>query len=174
MTTTLALEQLLLHPELAKIADYVRAAMPTALRDQADAAATHAHAGLNVISEVIGGGVVGLPTAEVPDWLRLGTIDAFVAHCLGTAATCLHNPDPMRPQPVVAAAWKPGYVVCARCIHLLALPRGGKADRTCDVCGRVCGGIEVDDGIYPSTVQLGPLLYQFGVCRECRPVWTAT
>ncbi|SCL20480.1 hypothetical protein [Micromonospora inyonensis] len=82
-------------------------------------------------------------------------------------------PAPTRPAPaapVVAAAWKPGLIVCHACTYLTALPRGSDRDRTCDACGRVCAGVEHGDGIHPGMVQLGPLVYQYGVCGDCKPI----
>ena len=111
--------------------------------------------------------MIPLGPAEHPDWVRLGLISAFMGWILGRSSTCLHNPDPRYPQPIAAAAWKPGLVVCGRCAHLLAIPRNSVKDRTCDGCGRVTTGPENDDGIWPNTIVHGPLVYSLGTCRDC-------
>ena len=107
------------------------------------------------------------PLADIDEWLRLGLLDSYCRWADGTARTCLHAPDPRRPQPVWSAAWKPGLIVCTACLALLRLR--GEADRRCDCCGRVCAGIEHNDGIYTMTVWLGALAYQAGACKDCRP-----
>ena len=66
-------------------------------------------------------------------------------------------PNPDRPEPVFAAAWKPGLIVCALCTPLLKLV--GEADKTCDGCGHACAGVDVGDGICTVTVMLSALSY---------------
>jgi hypothetical protein len=165
----------MLHPRYAELHAAIRAAAPVGLVDQLDAAGVDAHRLMTATADALLGGsnAHGLDAADVPGWLRLPLLDTVTAWIDGRAATCRHQPDPHRPQPVVAAAWKPGLVVCPACTFLTALPRGSERDRTCDGCGRVCAGVEHDDGIWPGMVQLGPLVYQYGTCRDCRPPITA-
>src|SRR4051794_40271824 len=99
----------------------------------------------------------------VDEWIRLSVIDTLLLWTHGNAKVCIHAPDPLRPQPVWTAAWRPGLVVCTGCTHLLKAV--GDADKTCDCCGHVCAGTDFDDPIYPSTIWRGPLAYQFGTCR---------
>ncbi|MGO8772063.1 MAG: hypothetical protein ACLQIK_08385 [Mycobacterium sp.] len=108
-----------------------------------------------------------VPRSSVDDWLRLGLLDTFLTWVSGNARVCLHAPDFRRPEPVWAAAWKPGLVVCPRCTRQLKV--FGDADAACDRCGRVTLGVEHDDGIYTLSVMLGALTYQAGACRDCLP-----
>ncbi|MFY1703930.1 hypothetical protein ACN28G_19710 [Micromonospora sp. WMMA1923] len=170
MTPALALEQVMLHPDYHQLVEHLRAHAPAGLVDQADAAADDAlqlmaaaarHAGADHIRAAA--------PADIPDWVRLPLLDTVTAWAAGQAATCRHQPTPGRPQPVLAAAWRPRLVVCAACTHLTALAPGSDPDRTCDRCGRICAGVEHGDGIHPGIVQLGPLVYQYGTCGDCQP-----
>ena len=170
MNPALALEQLMLHPKLAQFAELARAAMPTALVDQVDAASDDAHQFMHAVARHVGDESAQYAAAQdVPEWVRLTLLDAFTTWASGRGSTCRHQPTPDRPEPVLAAAWRPGLVACMRCAHLTGLPSGSAKDRTCDRCGRVCAGLEHGDGIHPGMVQLGPLIYQYGTCRDCRP-----
>jgi hypothetical protein len=104
---------------------------------------------------------------DVDEWLRLSLLDVFIQWTDGRGKVCMHQPDYRRPQPVFSAAWRPGLVVCAACLHLLGVT--GAADRTCDRCGRVVEGVDAGDPIYGGTVWLGALAYEFGCCGDCRP-----
>jgi hypothetical protein len=155
------LDNLLLHlpPELA---DTIWATTPTAFADQLHAAAADSRAMMKAVE----------PTAarlaaveDVDDWLRLGLFDAFLQWTNGAAKTCLHAPTPIRPEPVWAAAWKPGLIVCTGCMPLLKV--FGDADKRCDRCGHICAGPEAGDGIYTLTVWLGAFAYQAGACTDC-------
>ncbi|MGC5329784.1 hypothetical protein [Micromonospora sp. DT62] len=170
MTAALALEQLMLHPRYHQLVDAIRAATPAGLVDQADAATRDALRFMTAAARHANADSAH-PTAaaDVPDWVRLGLLDTLTAWADGRVSTCRHQPTPDRPQPVLAAAWKPNLLVCAACAHLLALPRNSDRDRTCDACGHQCTGPEHADGIYPGMVQLGPLIYQYGTCAGCRP-----
>lgn len=108
-------------------------------------------------------------TRDLPGWLRLGAFTALVEWTLGQGSTCMHDPHPMRPQPVYAAAWRPGLVVCARCPHLFALRHSSERDRTCDCCGKVVSGVIAEDPIRPSMVHIANLTYSVGTCMGC--VW---
>lgn len=167
----LALDELLGRTppaDLARLAERLRAAQP-AWADQAAAAAAGATAVMTDIAAAGGGVAVPAHPIEVPEWVRLGALTAWSGWVLGQASTCAHSPHPARPQPVLAAAWKPALVVCGACSHLLKLPRNSAADRRCDGCGRVTTGVENGDGIYPSMVGLGPLVFAHGTCRDCLP-----
>jgi hypothetical protein len=168
-TPTLALEQLMLDPRYPELVDRIRALTPPAVRDQADAASSETLSIARGLAPLIGDGEVraGYPV-DFPGWLRLLILDAFAQWLTGKADTCRHNPHPSRPQPIVAAAWRPGLVACRLCTHLVHLPRGSDADATCDLCGHQCAGVP-DDPIYPSVVQLGPLMFMYGTCSACRP-----
>lgn len=165
MTTraTLALDWLFsnITPEFVAAA---RDRVGVALLDQMDAAAAEALAlaeqGLDDARRA------WVPHAEVPGWLRLGLTDTLRSWIDGTGRTCVHNPVPSHPSPVVAAAWKPGLVCCAPCAaHLLRL--AGDADKTCDLCGRVVAGLDEGDGIHPNRVTFGALVYLYGACGDC-------
>jgi hypothetical protein len=167
---TLAMEGMLTDPRYARAAEVLRSMAPVSFRDQADAAFGETDGVRNSILAALSperfrGGYVAAESH--PEWLRLGVCDALATWILGEASTCCHNPEPTRPQPLVACAWKPGLVVCVRCTHLLSNRRGSLADRTCDGCGHECTGPDNDDGVFPGMVQLGVLLYEFGTCTSC-------
>lgn len=172
---TLAADELLLDGRLATLAAAVRATAPAALRDQLDAATDHVEHRLRDAAAAGHGHFHNGPADDHPAWVRLGALHALVSWTESAANTCMHAPTPTRPQPIAAAAWKPDLVVCARCTHLLALPRNSAADRTCDGCGHLTG-TQQDDGIHPGLIQLGPLMWSFGACTTChyRPAPPAT
>ncbi len=169
MTTTdmtgplaLALDELLTHmaPAQARaLAEWAEHDAPPAVRahwDQNAAASRDALALLDAEAVLLGGtGRISAPHGDVPGWVRLGASAA-------------------RPEPVYAAAWRPGLVACIACLHLLELPRGSAASRTCDSCGRVTTGVEHGDGIHPCRVQYGPLTLAFGTCGDCLPAIART
>jgi hypothetical protein len=140
----------------------IRRAAPVGFADQLDAAT---RAGISAVERCEGKPVLAVPRLAVPDWIRLGLLDTFLRWAAGSARVCMHNPDPRRPEPVFCAAWKPGLVVCGRCTPMLRAI--GDADKTCDCCGHVCGGVESDDPIRTVTVWLGGLAYQAGMCADC-------
>lgn len=157
-----------------ELAEWVEHDAPPAWRarfDQLQSAAGAAHDVLAVEGALLGSptGVIQQPAGDVPGWIRLDMLSAYVGWVAGRARTCMHSPNAARPDPVYAAAWRPGLVVCTRCTHLLELPRGSAEDRRCDGCGRVTTGPEHGDGIRPSRVQYGPLILAFGVCGDCTP-----
>lgn len=165
---TLALDALFCHEDILEIAERLRGTISPGFLDQMDGASDEARrnfAALRGMLESRSGG--GMP-ADFPGWIRLGIIDALVTWLAGKSRTCMHDPSPSRPQPMFAAAWKPGLVVCKQCIHLLPCVRNSKADRTCDSCGTVCEGVEHDDPIYPSVTAFGALTFMFGVCGDCK------
>ncbi|MEV7264185.1 hypothetical protein AB0N38_11600 [Micromonospora aurantiaca] len=167
MTPTLALEQIMLSPQYAAVLAAVRASTPVAMLDQLDAAATEATRAAVDAAALAGGGVLtASPPSAVPGWLRLGLLDALTRWTDGTAATCRHSPRPDRPEPVLAAAWRPGLVTCCLCTHLWRV--GREANLTCDGCGRVCE----PNSIHPAMAQLGGLIFMYGTCTGCRPAIT--
>ncbi len=101
------------------------------------------------------------PMDDLPGWLTLSVVEIHTRYALGKSATCPHAPRPARPQPVVAAAWRPGLVVCLPCIGRLR-PAGAEKYR-CDSCGRD------DPGIHAGRIVYGPLMFMFGVCGDCSP-----
>ena len=113
-----------------------------------------------------------VPHTKTPGWFRLGALAALSGWYAGTGRVCMHDPTPRRPQPVVAAAWRPGLVVCAACVSLLAV-HDPVANATCDRCGCVCAGPEQGDGIRASSLVVGPLTYRVGVCETCYLDWPA-
>lgn len=169
-TRTLALDALLTHPRYPELVDWLRAITPVNVVDQADAAANDAHQLLTATAATLTGATTQASTpAQVPDWLRLGVVDALTTWTAGTGSTCPHVPTPDQAQPVLAAAWKPSLTTCTRCLHHWTLNRA--AALRCDACGRQCTG-HPDDPIHAGMIQLGPMLYQFGTCTGCRPEWT--
>lgn len=169
MTATLLLERLMLDPSYPEIVEELRALLPAHVVDQADAANADAYRTTLGLAALLGGqeDVHGAAAGDVPGWLRLNVIDAYVGYVSGRADTCRHNPDPSRPEPVLAAAWRPGLISCRGCVFLFATVQGSTMDRTCDGCGRVCAGVDAGDPIYPSMVQLGPVIFQYGACAGC-------
>lgn len=103
-----------------------------------------------------------LPDDQVPDWVRLGSLETIVAWILGEARTCKHNPNPRSPGgPIFAAAWEKDLVVCERCTGRIQV-RNAKANNRCDGCGKV-----FPQGIRPAAIQNGNLFWHFGICDEC-------
>ncbi len=171
MSLALAIDELLTNPRYARFAQWAYENTPVDVRDQFDAAGAHATYITDVVGVAMGadprdGGWA--PSAQFPDWMRLGAFDAIALFLSGQHDTCIHNPQPDRAQPIVAAAWKPGMVTCPQCVILLNCKPESVADRTCDACGHVCEGPDVDDGIHPGVTRVGVLVYQYGVCRRCK------
>ena len=171
MNLTLALDTLLTDTRYADELNQLRNLLPAGFLDQVDAAARDAKEVLHAIGDYIGADASTsgwAPVDRFPEWLRLGALDALAGWVTGRAATCRHNPSPDRAQPVVAAAWKPGLVVCPDCLRMTACRPGSLADRTCDGCGHECAGPDVGDGIWTGLVHVGVLVYQYGVCGGCK------
>ncbi len=164
----LALDELLHDPRYAELAHAVTQTIPVGELDQHQAANRHADEVLTLIADHVGGTRQAFPTEAVPEWVRLGLLQTWAAYCMGTVDTCLHSPVANRPQPVMAAAWRPGLVTCLRCVGLLAVRDGTVAALTCDGCGHVCGGVDAGDPIFPNTLVFASLVYKFGTCGGCR------
>lgn len=134
---------------------------PAAWRDQAAAAAAEAN---RLAPHTAVGGQLRLNTyAGTPGWLLIGMTDAYARYGLGEAATCIHYPHPSRPQPVAAAAWRPGFVSCVACIPRHFKLAGRKAF-VCDGCGR-----EDVERMRAGRAVYGDMVFMFGVCRDCAP-----
>lgn len=167
MTTALSLEKLMLGPGFDEAAARQHASVPAPIRDQADAAIAEARQTALAAAARIDAAPTGTASiADIPGWLRLGILDAFVQLINGTAQTCRHSPVPDNPQPVMAAAWRPGLLTCRRCVHLFTTVRGSDADRTCDGCGRVCTGVD-GDLIQPGLLSMSVIVFQYGACADC-------
>lgn len=153
------------YPDVAQ--QFAAAFTPVHMADQLDAAAQQWQQAIARAAEdgMLNERVV-MTADQHPDWLRLGVLHTLAAWVDGTGSTCMHSPDPRRPMPVAAAAWKPDLVICTSCTHLLSLP-DNDTDRTCDACGRVTTGPEHDDSLTTGALTCGPLRYFFGVCRAC-------
>ena len=166
----LVLEKLMLDPRFPDVVRHVRETAPAHQRDQADAAVNDATARLLQVAQLVSDEPAqAIWPGDIPGWLRLSALDAFVGFLSGTASTCRHTPQASNPEPVYAAAWKPGLITCSHCLHLFGVGRGSAADRTCDSCGRICGGIQEDDPITPGMVQVSVVVLQFGTCGDCAP-----
>ena len=146
------------------LVDQLAQLAPVALLDQARVAQRE---GLKANEAAMGRRARTVPAVKVDDWLRLGALETLCAWSAGDARTCLHAPEPGRPQPVWSCAWKPRLVVCGKCVRLLAAPRS--TDAVCDCCGHKCGGVDIGDPITPIAVMVGPLTYQGGACAACKP-----
>jgi hypothetical protein len=142
----------------------MRRSAPVDLVDQFDAATAETDQLMAGIGRAHDATLGGYDYAEVPTWLRLALVDTWHGFTTGTIDTCTHQPVVSRPEPVVAAVWRPNLIACAACIHLTRAV--GVVDRTCDECGRVCAGLP-GDGIHPCSISFGPLLYFYGLCRGC-------
>lgn len=163
----LALDQILCRPDAAEILSSAHGFTPTHLADQIDAASADVLAGLHRVARVRDmDGPQLLDPIDHPEWVRLGVLSALTTWLTGEGSTCMHSPHPQRPQPITAAAWRPGLIACVRCAHLFVIANATK-DATCDGCGRVTAGLTNNDGIRPSIVAMGPLTWLFGVCNEC-------
>jgi hypothetical protein len=142
----------------------LRNRVPVNVLDQCDAADAHANQIFKVAAQQMNADLGECEYAKAPDWLRLSLARTWSAFITGTCRTCQHAPSINRPEPVVAAVWRPNLVVCTHCIDLTKAT--GAADLTCDRCARVCAGLP-GDGIHPCSLRFGPLIYLYGLCRGC-------
>lgn len=161
------------HPqEFDAIARAFNAELGVAVNDQGHAAQRDARRLLELMGREMRDVLrTDVRHGDVEEWVRLPMVETYVAWVAGEAEVCQHLADARGPQPAVAAAWMPGKVVCPRpaCVLRLSLPHGSEGDRTCDRCGRVVAGLAHDDGIFPSRIVYGPLVYMWGACRDCAP-----
>lgn len=142
--------------------DYLSTLEHRARQTNQDTTAPVTGAILDATAEVLAGlsagrgPVVGVWPSQLPDWLRLGHMAEFARWCHGTSDTCVHEPRAGDDwDPGVAAASRPGAVVCLECVGLI--DRGTQ----CDCCGWSDGPLE------SLTVVLGALGYLVRVCDEC-------
>jgi hypothetical protein len=142
----------------------LRKRVPVHVVDQFDAAASHADRIFEDTARQMNAKRGECEYAKAPAWLRLSLAETWSAFTAGTVDTCQHAPSINRPEPVVAAVWRPNLLACINCIHLTKAT--GAADLTCDRCRRVCAGLP-DDGIHPCSLTFGPLIYFYGLCRGC-------
>lgn len=103
--------------------------------------------------------------SSIPAWLRIPALTELVSWGAGDSRTCRHAPSPLRPQPVMAAAHRPGLVSCLECAPAL-LRAHGEEDRRCDGCQRIVTG-EADDPIFPGRLRIAALIFTFGTCSFC-------
>ena len=118
-------------------------------------------------SEWAGSAARFLAHTEAPDWLNLAMVTAYAEWLQEQVSTCRHAPDADRGDAAVAAASRPGLVVCGDCCHLLGRS-GGQAGSTCDGCGSGCSG----EGA-PLTVLVvtkGALTLVARACDDCSAV----
>lgn len=142
--------------------------IPVDLKDQLDAA-------VRDTTEITGltatlGDYDILNTGQTPRWVVQALSQHVAKFVLNEIDTCIHNPAPLRPQPVILAAWRPDLAVCMRCLHLVTLPLRGREARLCDGCGKECRGVDVGDPIREGQVQIGMIRYIYGACRDCFPI----
>lgn len=105
--------------------------------------------------------------SKIPDWIRLGAVSALAQWVAGESETCTHVPSPNgAPFAVIAAAWKPGLVVCAQCQHLIA-GLSEEEEMRCDCCGRITTMEE--GGIHALSISTGSIMYRAGACASCIP-----
>lgn len=142
----------------------LRKRVPVHVVDQFDAAASHTDRIFADTAQRMNAKRGECEYGKAPDWLRLSLARTWSAFTAGTIDTCQHAPSIHRPEPVVAAVWRPNLLVCIACIHLTKAP--GATDRVCDRCRRVCAGLP-GDGIHPCSLTFGPLIYFYGLCRGC-------
>lgn len=175
MNLALAFDDLLTDPRLGSVVDEMRAALPAWLGDQFDAAADDTMTITRAMGQRLDGAKEGfLPATAVPDWLRLSLLSTLTDWILGKGETCRHNPHSDTPQPLLAAAWRPGLVACTECVHLFRLVPGSDKEATCDGCGHRCTGPDNDDGIHPAVIRCGLMVFQYGACRSCvKPIAAA-
>lgn len=163
---TLALDELVSNLT-ADQAAAIRQLLPVWFTDQADAATNQIRDGLTAAAASGDGYIAPATTSEHPAWVRLGALHTITAWWAGKNRSCLHDPHPMRPQPVASAAWTPGLIVCGHCAHLIRIPDGSPRDRTCDGCGHIAAGT-ANDPIHPFVVIVGVLTYSVGACNTCK------
>lgn len=171
--TAVALDEMIRDHRQHVLLDACRDLAPPGWTDQAEATAEHlrdgwlratAHRRADVTYRTARWG-------RYPTWVTLGIMTTITEWAAEVGSTCTHAPTATRPQPVHAAAWRPGLVACGRCIFLLNLPRGAAAESLCDGCGHQCAGVDDGDPIWSSVIVAGVLTYSVGVCRSCR-WWT--
>ena len=156
--SALALEAIMSGLSRADV-EALRRLIPSHLLDQSDAATADIEKVAQLIAALAGSTSSELPFRAIPEWLRLSIADTLLRYHSGTNDTCMHNPRPANPQPIVAAAWKPGLVTDVACVRLFRV--SAEKDHTCDRCGGVF------DVLHACSLSYGPLIYNFGLCADC-------
>jgi hypothetical protein len=150
-------DQLLHDPELRPVLDKIaagsRSKAGSSFVDQLHAARRDADALLDRMQPEATHG-------PAPDWMRMATTAALVSWgVFREAVTCSHQPDPARPQPVYAAAFRPGLVTCQQCIPALI---HGTDPHHCDRCGET-----KTETCLMGSMQLGTMTWLFHICPSC-------
>lgn len=78
----------------------------------------------------------------------------------GRGLSCPHSGQP---QPLFAAAWRPGRTACGPCAVTMLLPVDDVENWTCDRCSQHLPG-----KIAPSALQSGWFIIFVGLCPGCR------
>ena len=165
-TLAVAIADAIRDPEGRRLLSALAEREPVGLLDQSRAAARDADT-LAVALTEDPTGRWDSPVETLPDWLLLPILDGLTAWMDGDARTCVHSPHPLRPEPIVMAAWRPGVISCARCApFVFKAKRGSELDRTCDRCGYVVTGTD-EDLILPARITYGATVYLFGLCGDC-------
>jgi hypothetical protein len=125
----------------------------TAMKDQMQAALRDADRVRRVLAEHMG---TEGREVQMPPWVcrQFETLVEMSAN--GKARVCPHLTSP---QPAFAAAWRPGVLVCGRCVDSIAAR--GIENYTCDRCGRYASPISAN------LAARGLVSFQFGLCRSC-------
>jgi hypothetical protein len=145
--------------EKAVLAASIRSRAPIALMDQAGAAADQVERGMKALAAQRPADAAPQP-GGVPDWVMVSGLETLSRYALGLGSTCMHNPDPLKPRPVYACAWRPGVVACADCAPRL-FRLVGEADKRCDQCGAI------SDRVNTALAPFGLLTFLFGLCAGC-------
>lgn len=158
-----ALDEALSDPEVMRqlASPPVRELLNLVVDPEAAAARERVHAEIDRKLLSRGGSGRWTQRREVAGWVRLGMLSALTAWVAGEARTCPHNPRPDGPVPGLAAAWKPGIVVCPLCVALLAVD-SVEENMRCDGCGRVSA-----DGCRALDVNNGSMRFRAGSCSDC-------
>ena len=110
---------------------------------------------IGTLIEAVGG--TRMRVEDAPTAVALA--DAEVCRlAAGGSRTCLHAPT--WHGWLVAAAWRPGLVVCPQCAPMLRPRRG--TEFACDLCGTDNPG-----DCQPAAVAAGRLLLVYGACGDC-------
>lgn len=147
-------DRLLHDPKLRPILATIAAGFPAEswFVDQLNAARRDADALLDRMQPECSG--------RAPDWVRVGATAAAVRWgVLDDVATCSHQPHHDRPEPVYAAAFRPGLVTCQQCIPALL---HGASPYHCDRCRET--HVEI---CLMGSMQLGVMTWLFHICRSC-------
>jgi hypothetical protein len=100
----------------------------------------------------------------VPDWVRLGLLQALAGFYRGQSRLCIHRPNRFdHRQPIVAASVRPNVIVCADGCELTMLHRPQEDDAwaTCALCGGPAATV--------ASTMFGRMNYRTPVCDGCRP-----